>query len=214
LPLFLRFADETKKTSALVIPPLLLGRASDAESSTTWVLNTYYSSREDGHTLASIPLVFSRSRGDEHDLLIPPLLTYHGGDGKTERTLVANTYMSLGPEGWSFAFAPLVFAGRDGTDAHTIAFPLVWRFADADASTTVVGPLLPPLEREGRLVERRLRAALVQRARRRRHLLRRGRAARLALRGSGDRPPRHLPAPRLRERRDALEGRDAPLLSR
>ena len=140
LPFFLRFADETKSESAVVIPPLLFGHASDPESSTTWVANTYYSSRSDGYTLASIPLVFSRAAGSDHSVLIPPLLTYHGGDGETERTLVANTYIRLGPGGWSFAFAPLVFAGRDGDDAHTIVFPLVWRFADAKDSTTVVGP--------------------------------------------------------------------------
>jgi len=175
-----------------VVPPLLAFRSTEGERTTLLALNTVYASRPQGYTLASVPFVFAGRDGLDSYACVPPLIFFRAGDGTSESTLVGNTFWSSGPDRWSFAFAPLVFAwgnagssswiagpafhhaddtgsasgvlplylggtkGEESWDAlppllawHSsgpdrsslVAFPWLWRFAEKDASTTVVGPV-------------------------------------------------------------------------
>ena len=54
----LLFSGHDGDESYTVVPPLLFGRAADAEGSSTFCVNTFYRSREDGHTLASFDPYF------------------------------------------------------------------------------------------------------------------------------------------------------------
>src|SRR5207244_2010535 len=81
LPFWFGGAHEGKSYD--VIPPLLFGHKSDGETSSTFLLNTYYGSRPDGYTLASFPFLFAGRTGEEHSLFVPPALAYHESDGET-----------------------------------------------------------------------------------------------------------------------------------
>jgi hypothetical protein len=144
----LLFAGRTGEDRYTVAPPLLYGRVSDETTSSTWLLNTYYGSRPDGHTLASFPLLFSRRDGEESTTIVPPLLYGRRSDATTSSTWLLNTYYGSRPDGFTLASLPLVFAGREGQDAYTVAAPLFWRFSGEGRSDTGVFPLWFGGERE------------------------------------------------------------------
>jgi hypothetical protein len=123
-----------------VAPPLLFFRSTEGDRTTLLALNTIYASRPSGYTLASVPFVFAGRDGLDSYACVPPLLFFRAGDGTNESTLAANTFWSSGPDRWSFAFAPLVFAGAHGEDQHVFVPPLFWEWGDEKSSSWIAGP--------------------------------------------------------------------------
>jgi hypothetical protein len=124
------------KHYTLVLP--FFYRWGDAEESTSVAANVFWSSRPSGSSLGVVPLFFRSTDGPRHRLIIPPLLTVHSGDGETESTWALNTWYQSRPGGFTLASVPFVFAGREGDTHHEIIPPLLWRWGDAEETTTIV----------------------------------------------------------------------------
>ncbi len=138
-PLFFRWGDDVEKTT--VVGPVFLHEAADRHS--LGVVPFYFQGRGKGGDYDVSPLLFWSFRdGPKHSLLLPLLLTWHGGDGATESTWSFNTWFQRrAGGGFTFLFAPLLFVGREGTKHHTFLPPLFWRWGDdaEDESTTIAG---------------------------------------------------------------------------
>ncbi len=139
LPLWLSSEDARAGTRTDILPPLLAFRRREPHRTITFAAQTYFERRADGFTFTSFPFVFSGREGDRHHTLIPPLLTWHAGNGQMEETLVANTYLRTTPDGHTFRFFPLVWSGRDGDAHHLHLPPLFWRWGDATETVTIAG---------------------------------------------------------------------------
>ncbi len=135
-----------------VVPPLLAFRRADKARGTEslFAVQTYLERRADGFTFTSFPFAFAGREGRSHYTLVPPLLFWHGGDGETESTLVANTYVQLREDGHTFRFFPLVWSGRRSESHHLLVPPLFWRWGDGDETTTVLGTAFLRETKEGR----------------------------------------------------------------
>ena len=137
-PLFFRWGDDVETTT--VVGPVFLHEA--AERHNLGVVPFYFQGRGKGGDYDVSPLLFWSFRdGPKHSLLLPLLLTWHGGDGQTEATWSFNTWFERRPSGFTFLFAPLLFVGREGGKHHTFLPPLFWRWGDDanEESTTLVG---------------------------------------------------------------------------
>jgi hypothetical protein len=139
-PLF--FEAQEGARHFVLIPPLLVGHAGDAEHEFT-LAGPFYSWRgPDSEHDGVLPLwIHGRWNDGVHYLAIPPALTLHLGDGKTETTVVGPGYLHTHPEGWDAGVAPLVFAAHHA-DSHYLVIPpaLTVHYAEGATETTVVGP--------------------------------------------------------------------------
>jgi hypothetical protein len=155
-PFFWRFGDERVRTLVAGlyfrrqdergyhtgVAPLWFGSERDGvRTDLVLPLLTYLQRRKDGFTFTAFPFVFAGREGKRHHALVPPLLTWHDGDGETETTLVANTFLRTAPRGHTFRFFPLVWSGRDGKSHHLHVPPLFWRWGDEEETTTIAGPM-------------------------------------------------------------------------
>ena len=107
-----------------LVPPLLFFRNKTPEELKVYLLNTWYDRTAQGYTpLASFPFLFAWGDQGTHHVLIPPLLTYHGGDGVSETTYAVQTYYHSDLEGYDLGVMPFYFRGRHGNSHYDLARP-------------------------------------------------------------------------------------------
>ena len=149
----LLFAGREGTSSYSFVPPLFW-HWGDGKQATTIAVNVFLSESDtrsdfgivpfyfrgrsaEGEYDVSPPLFWSFRDGKTHSLFIPPLLTYHSGDGVTESTWAFNTWFQSRPGGFTLASVPFLFAGRDRLSHYTLLPPLVWHWGDAKQETTI-----------------------------------------------------------------------------
>ncbi len=139
VPLF--FSGHDGPNHHLVVPLALTAHWGDADSENTWSLQTYLQTRRDGgYHLVSFPVLFAGKDNDSEYEVMPPLLLGHWGDASSETIWALQSWYRSGPEGYSFASLPFVFAGKDAQSSYQVVAPLFWRFQNPEKTTTVVGP--------------------------------------------------------------------------
>ncbi|MDF1563105.1 MAG: hypothetical protein P1V51_08680 [Deltaproteobacteria bacterium] len=137
-PLWMAWGGEGRRVD--VLPPLLTLRLSEdgGERVRFWSVQSWYFKDGEDFRAGSFPFFFAKREGRQHSLFIPPLATYHGGDGEEETTVVLGSWYKKRPNGFSLGLTPLLFAGREGSRRHFVLFPLAWDFDDGWTRTTLV----------------------------------------------------------------------------
>src|SRR5207249_2746595 len=104
------FGGAHEDMGSAFVQPLSFGRTSDGETSSTYLLNTYYNSRPDGYTLASFPFLFAGREGESRYAAAPPL--YWSWSDRDSSTWIAGTaYRSKDPKGSDTGLLPFWFGG-------------------------------------------------------------------------------------------------------
>jgi hypothetical protein len=157
VPLF--FFGRAGSRHYTAIPPFLLFDWGDAAAGTRTTLFPvgYHHRHPGGWDLAFVPLVFASAHGPVHRTSILPLLTFHWGDGQTERTIAGGLAFSFRAPGSSHhGLFPLYFSGErdathpDGPSSYRlIAPPLYIHRRDAHSETTLFAQTWAHYGRDG-----------------------------------------------------------------
>jgi hypothetical protein len=141
------FGREGPSHHEIVFP--LVWNWGDATRNTTIVANFYRRTDPDGWASGFVPLYFGSKRGGESYHLVPPLLLGVWTNPSETKVYAINTYVSARTNGFTLAFVPLIFAGREGAAHHEVVFPLFWNWGDATSNTTVVGTFFRRVDSTG-----------------------------------------------------------------
>jgi hypothetical protein len=135
VPLF--FWNHEENGDHYTIVPPLVWNWGGADLNTTVVGPAYYRNDHTGWSAGFVPLYFGGKHGSDSFHLVPPLLTAVWGNADETHVYAINTYVSARPNGYTLAFVPLAFFGREGEEHHEIVFPLVWNWGDATSNNTI-----------------------------------------------------------------------------
>ncbi|MEK6607797.1 MAG: hypothetical protein AABZ30_09070 [Myxococcota bacterium] len=124
--------DPVRAVDALF--PLFLRWRNYDEGTTTWALGPFvHHDDPDEKGFAAVPLLvrFTEKRSGAHGGLVGPV------------------YWSRGPNHSATALFPLLFHSRTGSRSAAVLFPIFWRFADRNGSSTLAGLFYHHRDRQG-----------------------------------------------------------------
>jgi hypothetical protein len=144
----LAFFGSNAGRSHAVIAPLFWHWAGPWDTTTVLAPLFYWHRDEHGHAGGLPPLLtfFGAHEGDSYAIQFPLYWHFASERSQSSTTTTPLGYYHRDRDGWSLGLGPIVpiFYARSGAvRSHAVLFPLFWHFRDAEAqrSTTVVGPL-------------------------------------------------------------------------
>jgi hypothetical protein len=133
---------EGAESTAFAIPPLYI-HSEDGVSSKTFLLNTFYSSTPEGHSLVSFPFVWSFANQESSTLVAPPLLLLHSSDKDGSRLISFPLLWHLSDkEGSTTLFLPLWLSGSNSAEGTSfdVGLPLLWHFQGPQSERLALFP--------------------------------------------------------------------------